>query len=549
MIRNSATYEDQANPLPPPIVFGAPPHFTKWRALQSRAITAAMESSKRFVLQSAPTGFGKSLVYMGQALVSGARTIILTSTKGLQSQLLTDFAQSGLVDIRGMNSYVCTAAELEFGVGIAHAHKSVHCHEGPCHAGLPCSIKDNGCHYYDAYRQASAAQLVVSNYAYWMTINKYGEGLGKFDLMVLDEGHNAPDELSDFLSIELGPDEVEGTLGAHLMAEGTDMSGWRQWAGHHAEKCRIRYDRIVLAMRNSRDSGERVKYSALHEIRAIKQLTNKLQALAETKGDWVAEHINRGRSIKFDPTWPAQYSEKCLFRGTPKVVVFSATLRPKTAQVLGLNPSDYEFLEYPSSFPVERRPVYHIPTCQLNHRATDDHIRLWLTRIDQLVGARRDRKGIIHCVSYNRRNQILRNSEHRDIMLSHDPQTTRSTIEKFKRMVAPAVLVSPSISTGFDFPYSECRYIIIAKVPFIDKRSLVMQARCASDHDYDMYITAQTLVQMAGRAMRAEDDYCEVLCVDDSLCWFLNKYRHFIPKWFMDSVKWSKTIPKPLEFI
>lgn len=544
----TAIINNPLDQLPPPAVFGIPARFVHWRKLQSLAIMAAIDSPKRFILQSMPTGTGKSLVYIGQALISGCRTIVLTSTKGLQSQLLTDFSESGLVDIRGMNSYVCTAAESEFGVGVAHAARSVQCHEGPCHAGLPCSIRDNGCNYYDAYREAQSANLVVTNYAYWMTINKYGEGLGKFDLMVLDEGHNAPDELSDFLAIELGPDEVEGILGTQFMGEGTGMTEWRQWASHHAEKCRVRYDHIVLAIRNTRDNGERVKYAALREIRELKTLISKLQALAQTKGDWIPEHINRGRSVKFDPVWPAEYSESVLFRDIPKVAIFSATLRPKTAAILGIKPSYYEFCEYPSSFPLERRPVYHVPTCQMNHRATDDHVRLWLTRIDQLIAARQDRKGIIHCVSYARRNQILRNSEYRSIMISHDPSTTRSTIEKFKKMPPPAILVSPSVSTGYDFAYETCRYIIVAKVPFIDKRSLIMQARCKSDRDYDMYVTAQTLVQMIGRGMRAEDDYCETLVVDDSFCWYVNKFKQFFPKWFLDSVKWLKTIPKPLEF-
>src|SRR5580765_5724043 len=128
-LRNSIAYEDPNNTLPDPVVFGAPPRFTHWRKLQARAIMMAMEPPKRFVLNAAPTGSGKSLMYMGQALVSGARTVILTSTKGLQSQLIGDFGESGLVDIRGMNSYACTAAEAEFGVGVAHAQRTVHCHE------------------------------------------------------------------------------------------------------------------------------------------------------------------------------------------------------------------------------------------------------------------------------------------------------------------------------------------------------------------------------------------------------------------------------------
>jgi hypothetical protein len=38
-------------------------------------------------------------------------------------------------------------------------------------------------------------------------------------------------------------------------------------------------------------------------------------------------------------------------------------------------------------------------------------------------------------------------------------------VATFKRRKAPAFLVSPSMTTGWDFPYDQCRWQIIAKVP------------------------------------------------------------------------------------
>ncbi len=68
--------------------------------------------------------------------------------------------------------------------------------------------------------------------------------------------------------------------------------------------------------------------------------------------------------------------------------------------------------------------------------------------------------------------------------------------------------------------------------------------------DYTAYLAMQSLVQAYGRGDRAEDDWCETLCVDDNLKWFIWKYREFAPRWFLDAYrKWDSltSVPKPLD--
>ena len=64
-------------------------------------------SDERILGASVPTGFGKSLLAMLLSHFSGLRTVYLTSTKGLQGQLMADFNRLGMVDIRGQNEYQC----------------------------------------------------------------------------------------------------------------------------------------------------------------------------------------------------------------------------------------------------------------------------------------------------------------------------------------------------------------------------------------------------------------------------------------------------------
>ena len=90
-----------------PIELGLPAKFTGWRPGQEGAILDAVECNRRFLANSMPTGWGKSLWYIAVAKLLDYRVCILTSTKALQDQLLHDFSDIGLVDIRGRGNYEC----------------------------------------------------------------------------------------------------------------------------------------------------------------------------------------------------------------------------------------------------------------------------------------------------------------------------------------------------------------------------------------------------------------------------------------------------------
>jgi ATP-dependent DNA helicase DinG len=525
-----------------------PPKFKTWRPGQEQVISDFIDSNERFIGMSAPTGSGKSLTAMSIAKYSGSRTLYLTSTKSLQSQLLNDFYTMGLRDVRGQNSYACVAAP-DFGYP---ADELITVDHGPCHYGDNCSLKtQGGCFYYDAIKDARDSEFVVTNYSFWMTladiegyplypkIEESSEGedqYRKFDLLIMDEAHASFNHLSSHLTVEFDEFECDNFLRGRL-PDHLRVRAWSEWAASKLETA----ERAYLEMKNKVRGDKKLFKMYRVELGILKNLIARLKFVAALQGDWIIERWDT--KVIISPVWPAGYAESVLFRGIEKVLLLSATIRPKTLEMLGIGKGDGRFYDYPSTFDPKRRPVYFIPAVRMRHGMTEDETKFFIAKVEQVISSRRDRKGIIHTVSYDRAKMLKRTSRLSHLMLTHTAQTARSVIERFRRTEPPAVLVSPSVTTGLDFPYDEAEYSIISKVPFTDNRSAILQARMKSDPEFAFYIAIQEVVQASGRGMRAEDDAFETFCFDTSFGWMLRSYKHLFPAWFLEAVQQVDYIP------
>lgn len=570
--------------LPLPVAFGLPEKFGEWRPEQASAIDEVIDSTERFIALCLPTGAGKSLIPFAVSSMLGLRTVILTSTTQLQDQYLEDFraleSSSGFADLRGRGRYDCLAlmpggefCESEdgvedgaTGVGIGPAQsqsptQSPSAEAGPCRVGVECTLKDSGCRYYDAVRVARTSSVVVTSYAKWLTADINAE-MGRFDLLVLDESHRAPDELASALAVELEYWEVESLLGLRWPTPkrqggedgGGNIRDWILWARSSLPKLKLKLELINARIRSA-SSSRSVKRELISEARNLKALDKKLTSLAAIKGQWVADDLvgvsgkgeRRVRGARFDPVWPAPYAEDQLFRGIGKIILASATVRPKTLEVLGIALGESRFVEYPSSFPVARRPVTIVPTVRMSYKMTEREQEQLIAMVDEAIETRIDKRILIFSVSYARAKMIVASSRFKSIMITHGPGGLKRAIEEFRRREPPVVLVGPAMHTGVDFPMTDAEVGIVVKVPFPDLRSRVLKARILSDKEYGNYLAAQDLVQTPGRGMRSAKDRFETLILDAHASWFIFGNKRLFPKYFLDAVRKSPNgLPRPL---
>lgn len=524
------------NTLPPPSAFGLnPDQFPGWRVDQERAILEQYDCPKRFLIQVLPTGAGKSLPYITSGLLHSGRTLYLTSTKGLMEQLQDDFSDK-LVTIMGKNNYKCRLDPTN----------ELTCDLGPCRANVYCQYKDRGCPYWDQVRRAAKSNMVSTNYAYWLMNRPRGGkeakySIGNFDMLVCDEAHDSVNNLLGTLSTTITAKECP----IPWIEEGAELKSHREWLDTIAEYCKDKIENKTNGMSTyeAKQLGKLISLKSKADM-----ILNSLNS-ANWVIDWTLD------KVKYDPIWPSYLSEPWLFRGIKKVIMTSATIRPKTLNILGVkgngNPdneeSEFICTEYPNHFPIARRPIYYIPTARIDYKSTIDEINYWLMRHDQIIRPRLDRKGIIHAVSYDRCQKITSTSAYRQYFKIHNSYNTRRVVKEFKESQPPSILVSPSITTGYDFPYESARYQILCKIPFPDQRSKVDQERKKIDKTYGSYCAMQQVQQACGRSNRAGDDFSETFILDDHAKWFFYKEptKGFAAQWFLDALIWTDVLPQP----
>lgn len=511
---------------------GLPAHFSTFRHGQGEAIDTVVTCDQPFVTGAYPTGSGKSVVAVGSALMNGGRTVIYTSTKALAEQYLDDFSSIGMTEMRGQSNFQCLESRRTCADG-----------KNRCNAR-----KSGECPYLQARNRFLGSNLAVTNYDYGLSSNLYGDGIGEVDLLVLDEAHSAVQQLSDALTIEFNHHDYHQLyliVGDPPKAV-PDITAWKSWGAQAAKRLAERLKELGDDHTHHPPHAERFK--------------GTLARLNEVDETWVFEHPE-SKFSRFSPLWPTKYAKKVLFAGAKKVLLISATIVPKTLTLLDVQPEESLFLHQSYSFPAHRCPVYLYGTVQIDYRTDASGWAVTMGRMDTLTGMRLDRKGITHSISYEKQDYIKNNSAYSDLMLAPKSNALIREIQLFKNSPPPMQLVSPAITTGYNFPYGQCEYSHIIKVPFVDTRGAIMKSRAEQDPEYPPYLMAQNLTQMCGRPMRANDDQNETFIHDRHAEWIFKPpvppgttskyrtrggYRHLFAPWFLQLIRYANSGPPPV---
>ena len=510
---------------------GLPPKFDKWRGGQEEALHVMITGQTRADIICAPTGFGKSVLPVAYAKLTGLPTCIVTESRGLQDQYLDDFQGIGMVDLRGRRNYKCDMRPDD--------------PEYTCEDGYASQCPYKGtvqCKCSQAEMRAATSNLVVTNYDKWTASRRFGQGLEHIQQVVFDEFHAAPEALARAMQITLNTKEVEEGLKLDFLTspENQEMSNWKMWANMARS---VANDAMIAAQARITGVSD-PKPSWVRHFSHMRNLCRRIATLATARpADWIVEEVEGGKGFQFDPIRPGRYAEIALLLKVPRVIGISATTRPKTGYMVGLSRDKFGFKEFDSDFDPKRCPIYYVPTMRVDSYA-ENLDPLW-NKLDQIASKRRDRKGIVHTVSYDR--QAIFKAKSRfgsSVMINRKGEPIGPYIEEFRESGPGTIFASPSVGTGYDFPGDDCRWQFMVKIPF-EPPSKIVKAREADDPEYRSYKAMQALVQAFGRDMRSKRDWSERFIGDSHLEWFLPRYKHLAPRSFHGFFKPVNVVPQP----
>lgn len=512
-----------------------PEKFTSWRPSQYEAAVSSATCGDYALLVEGPTGTGKSLIGAAAQRIRSVKTTYLVQTKQLQDQILQDFPYA--MTLKGRNNYRCLRFPNKFPE--ITAAECTHTKMNPCE-------DIHGCPYIVAKIEALSAPLAVLNYSYFLYEVNYASKHTKHTFSgrkftICDEVDTTEDELMNFIQLTLTQKQLD-RLGLEPPRFKTKFESWVEWARPAERQIIQELDRLEKEV-ESATSWTPIDMRALRRYNEYTRLKSKLEFfIREVDQNWV--WYPGEDQWTFKPVWIAKYSPIALWNHTEKVLGMSATILDPTqlTRNVGLTLQagrTYKYLPLPSPFPKENRPIYYEPCANLTNKTMATELPKLGTAVDKILNYYPNEKILLHSVSYKVRDYLVRNSACKQRMMTHSTGNRAEVLGNFKKSAQPMVLVSPSMDRGVDLPQEECRVIIIAKVPYPDLGDPQTRKRVYGSKDGNHWYahkTISSIVQMAGRGVRSEDDYAYTYILDSQFGRLLSNNKDLFPQWFGEAL-------------
>ena len=501
------------------------------------ASKALQDDKIRFVVLQAPVGSGKS----GCALaLSGAvkdhKSYILTSNKMLQDQYTKDFHHL-MSDLKGRSNYNC------------HNHinektksPDYNCGKSPCRDTKESrsQCKSNwSCGYHKAFSKAEESDITLLNFAAALSQFNYNQRdimhkLGRRELMVVDEAHLVESQLTGFMELSIKLEDVrENTETKNIPDDNSPAIAFIPVLTNLAKNLESELENDNVPNREKlEDRFQRCK--------------NVLNEIMRDPGNIVIQkrqESDQDISLTFKPIDISYYAKNKLFNHCNKIVLMSATIvnYPEYIKSLGISPNESVYIDIPSTFPVENRPIIKAYVGKLNYSNTQELMPDLISFVKMILTHHHNQKGIIHVSSYRMASDIFqglgRKLCNERILYPERSGDITEMIKRHSESERPTVLISPAMAEGLDLNEDLSRFSVICKVPYPSMGDKVVKARMSKNNNWLSYAAALKLIQSYGRSIRSETDKAVTYVLDGSMDDLIRRNGNNLPKWFTDAIK------------
>ena len=508
------------------------------------AIRDAFAADNDAVLVRAPTGSGKSL--LARAVAGAARTpdeaepaeatgaYYTTPQVSQLDDVAADDLLSDLNVIRGKSNYTCILPD----------ETTTPVDRAPCarESGYDCSVKHR-CPYYADRAIASNRAIAAMTLAYFMQ-TAGSEVFGKRDVVVIDEAHGLSEWAEMYATVDLRPRTVPvwDDVGVPDVTGADDpLDRTARFAETLAAVC----ERAATDLTASPEltAAEAARRDRLQDLRSeLNWFVSDYRDPTSTT-TWVVDQPDgEGTPLTIKPLDPGRYLHHTVWDRGNTFALLSATILDKEAfcRGVGLDPSNVALVDVPHTFPLEHRPLYDVTQGKMTYEHRDETLPDVARLLVRLMAHHPDQKGLIHCHSYAIQERLAAQLEEFGVsarIRTHDRENRDRALEEWKATDAPDVFLSVKMEEALDLRGDLARWQVLCKAPYLNTNDSRV-ARRLEDGQWGWYyrVALRTVIQAAGRIVRAPDDHGATYLADSSLLDLFDRARHDMPGWFADAV-------------
>lgn len=462
----------------------------------------------------------------------------LVSSRQLQEQIQDDFPETAVM--WGRSNFKC------------YLNPSVTCADCIHSELTPCMVKKTKCEYERQKNIVLSSRYQVLNYAYMLTEANYVGRFSKYPVIIADEGDTLENHLIDMVTVSissrmLGRLEISPPRRKTSTAK-DGVESWKYWAIKTKPIIIDEIDRISDRMQ-SQDMSEYEEVRTNRWVQSLKSLVGKLNIFIEHVDEtWIYDQTDAG--WEFKPVWMLpDLSAKYYFNHGNRHVIMSGTMPAKAvvAHMLAIPTEDMDYVELASSFPSTNRPVWISDCANMKYSREDKGVdpretTKLLAKIREILSKHKNEKGVIHTGNWKINSAVMSIGDPR--FVTHGPEVSKvDALNEFCRSKKPLVFVSPSSARGINLPDDLCRFVISCKAPFLSLADKVVSRRVYSGGIGQLWYAsqcAQEIVQMTGRGVRHEKDWCVSYLLDAQIARLVTTQQSLFPRYWMDAVDFMR---------
>lgn len=496
-----------------------------------KALNAFVEQDYEVFCLDAPVGFGKSPVILTIERVLAEldlNSYYTTPLIILQDQL-EEFED--LPQIKGRGNFICLD------------NPEVSCANGECQIDdkYKCSSKEQ-CLYLVQRDKCINSPMCGMNTSYMMAVSQ--KVFEPRFMFACDEAHSVPEWGNGYVSVSIRESDVK-----FIPEFPAGFPAYILWLEKMVyPKMKEKVDNLKEQVLNFGKSKRKAMLGLFEEYKAAKELCTKINMLSYDyktyNEDWTYDIVadKWGNKIVFKPITSGRFLKHILWSRGEKILLSSGTITPEIfIHEGGLNGRAYDskdcVIEVQSDFNPKKSPIIYKAIGKMTNDYKPFTFPKIINEMNKFIGARTDRKGIIHTFSYENAVYIKEHiaPELRGMMYMQEKDNRSNSLEDWMNIKEPSFFVSTNMTEGLNLKGDSCRYQIYTKIGFSNIKEKRVAKRLELGHWLWYYTQAMEDVEQAsGRATRSVDDWSEMVIYDASFATMYCKYNKYLKRWFKD---------------